>query len=134
MARAVLLTLVLLGLLGCGANLRQQQAKHRLYLTEPDLVRSSQLRLGMSYETVSERLGAPASRIQQRIDNKEWSSWTYAVRTEAWQPPGDDDTGVWPSDSDIDPPVVTRARLFQRDEPARELEPDTDLSFLLDAG
>ena len=29
---------------------------------------------------------------------------------------------------------VTRARLFQRDEPARELEPDTDLSFLLDAG
>ncbi len=105
------LLLLLLGLTGC-QTVSEQQARHRLYLVEPDLIRSKQVRLGMSYETVSERLGRPAFRMQQRIHHQEWSSWTYATQTEDWRPPGDDDTGFWPADSQIDPPVVTRARLF----------------------
>ncbi len=103
---------ILLVLAGCNADFQQHQEKHRLYLHEPNLVRNKGLRLGMSYETVHDRLGAPAHSLEQRINRKQWASWTYAVRAEDWKPPGSDGDEAWPTDSSLDPQVVSRARLY----------------------
>lgn len=111
MRAACLPLFLLLALAGCQHDARHYQRKHRLYLTEPDLVREKKIRLGMSVESVSDHLGSPAFEFTERRHGKNWSSWTYVTRAEAWSPPGDDDTGAWPTDSTLDPPVVSRPRL-----------------------
>lgn len=111
--RSLALAFLLACAAGCNFDAKKFQEKHRLYLKEPDLVRERQVRLGMSVETVTEKLGDPALRLANRIGGRDWSSWTYVTSEEAWSPPGsgDDENEAWPAGRGARPTVVNRERL-----------------------
>lgn len=77
----------------CGGFSRQ---KHRLYATEPDIVRDKKIVVGMREAAVRKRLGKATYQITRETeDGKKVSEWQYYTVTDAWYPPGNDDTGVF---------------------------------------
>ncbi len=91
LARHASLLLVLV----CSAcSTRGIQERHRLYLTEPDLVRDKRIDIGMTEDAVSKKLGKPTASMTNTVNGKEISDWEYAIVTRPWTPRGED-TGFY---------------------------------------